>query len=782
MSLNEADTCREHVTPALDAAGWRKSPHALKEQHNFTDGRIHVTGNRAVRGTRKKADYVLQHTRDIPIAVVEAKDESHTPGAGLQQAKDYAEILGLKFAYSTNGHGIVEFDYITGAETALTAFPTPDALWARLTGNLGLNIAQSQRLATPSYTGGGYELRYYQQIAVNRVISAILSGDRRVLLTMATGTGKTKVAFQICWRLSKAKWNRAGDGQAPRILYLSDRTMLVDDPMAKDFRPFGDGRLRIENGEANLARQVYFSTYQAVAEDQSREGLFRQFPRDFFDLIVVDECHRGSAGETSPWKDILLYFGSAAQLGMTATPRRDVNADTYDYFGIPIYTYSLRQGIDDGFLAPYRVLRVVPTVDATGWRPTIGQMDANGRLIPDHEYGTPDFGPTISHLPRTEAIARHLSDFLTKTDRFAKTMVFCVDQEEAETMRTALVNLNKDITSVSPDYVCRVTADEGGIGKGHLSRFQDVETQTPTILTTSQLLSTGVDAPTCRNIVIARMVNSMVEFKQIIGRGTRVREDCDKLYFTILDYTGSATSNFADPDFDGDPAVSDEEQMDDEGVIVEGVDPPEKPGVTVGVPPPPPYDTPQPRKFYVKDGETVGIATELQLDLDKDGRRLAVTSITDLTARTVREMAASDAELRRRWADKSQRDAVLAELNEAGLDLDALAAEFHQPDADPLDLLCHVAWSIPVRTRGQRAAAARAHAEFFQRYSPRAREVLQSILKTYEEHGPREFVLPDIFRIPPLSEYGNPSEIATLFGGPKQLKEAVDQLQAIIYE
>ena len=387
-----------------------------------------------------------------------------------------------------------------------------------------------------------------------------------MLLTMATGTGKTDVAFQICWKLWSSKWNAKGDPtRKPRILYLADRNFLVDDPKDKTFSAFGDARHKIEGGNAVFSREMYFATYQSIAEDENRPGLYKEFARDFFDLVIVDECHRGSAKEKSNWREILEYFEPAYQLGMTATPKREDNRDTYLYFGNPIYTYSLRQGIDDGFLAPYRVHRIVTQWDAAGWRPSQEDIDRYGRRIPDELYGTADFERKVALLKRTETIARHLTDFLKKTDRFAKTIVFCVDQEHASEMRTALNNLNADLVQQFPDYVCRVTADEGDIGRGHMQRFQDVETRTPVILTTSQLLTTGLDAPTCRNVVLVRLVNSMVEFKQIIGRGTRVRDDYGKLWFNILDYTGTATRNFADPAFDGDPAFATQEEIDEYG-------------------------------------------------------------------------------------------------------------------------------------------------------------------------------------------------------------------------
>ncbi len=564
--ITEADTCRKYVLPKLIQAGWDDDSHSFTEQKTFTDGRIVLAGSKTRRHPQKRADYLLRYTRDFMIAVVEAKAAYKKAADGLQQAKDYAEILGLQFAYSTNGHGIVEFNFITGQESELDAFPSPDELWSALRAAHCLdddNLAQ--RLLTPSYHVTGMTPRYYQEIAINRVVEAILQGKHRILLTMATGSGKTVVAFQICWKLWNSRWNRTGEYRRPKILYLSDRNILVDYPKDNIFSPFGDARWKIENGEINKGREMYFSIYQAIAKDERRPGLYREYSPEFFDLIIVDECHRGSARDESNWREILEYFKPAFQLGMTATPLRQDNRNTYRYFGNPIYQYSLRQGIEDGFLAPYRVHRVITEWDSAGWRPSQGDLDRYGREIPDQEYHTEDFERVVALRARTNAIARHLTDFFQKTDRFAKTIVFCVDQEHADEMRRALNNLNKDLVQQYPDYVCRVTSEEGQIGRGHLGRFQELETSTPVILTTSQLLTTGVDIPTCKNIVLARIVNSMTEFKQIIGRGTRVRDDYDKFYFSILDYTGSATRLFADPEFDGDPALITEEQIDEAG-------------------------------------------------------------------------------------------------------------------------------------------------------------------------------------------------------------------------
>jgi len=450
---NEADTCRRYVVPLLQAAGWDNDPYRINEQVTFTDGRIIVAGRRGRRRPGKRADYILRFRPDFPIAVVEAKPSYSTPGEGLQQAKDYAEILGLKFAYATNGHGIIEFDYTTGLEREIDTFPTPEELWARLTTDQSLSTDAAERLLAPAYHLSGKSPRYYQEIAINRAVQAVAQGNPRILLTMATGTGKTVVAFQICWKLWNSRWNRTGEHRRPRILYLADRNILVDDPMAKIFAPFGDARWKITGGRAVHSREMYFAIYQSIAQDANRPGLYREFAPDFFDLIIVDECHRGSARDDSNWREILEYFQPAFQIGMTATPRRQDNADTYNYFGDPIYTYSLRQGIDDGFLAPYRVHRIVTTWDAVGWRPSQGDLDRYGREIPDEEYHTAEFERIVSLRARTEAVAHHLAEYMRRTDRFAKTIVFCVDQEHADEMRRALNNLNVDLVRDNPDYV-----------------------------------------------------------------------------------------------------------------------------------------------------------------------------------------------------------------------------------------------------------------------------------------------------------------------------------------
>jgi len=782
--LTEADTCRRYVLPKLYAAGW--SDEQINEQKTFTDGRIIVAGSKVRRLAQKRADYLLRYRRDFPIAVVEAKSIYAKPGDGLQQAKDYAQILGLKFAYATNGHGIIEHDFLTGRDNDVEGFPAPDELWGRIRGSEGIDDATAERVLAPCYHLSGKSPRYYQEIAINRAVQAILQGKRRVLLTLATGTGKTVIAFQICYKLWNSRWNRTGEYRRPRILYLADRNILVDDPKDKIFTPFGEARWKIE-GRANKGREMYFATYQAIAKDDRRRGLFREFPRDFFDLVVVDECHRGIARDESNWREILEHFEPAFQLGMTATPLRDDNRDTYAYFGKPLYLYSLKQGIEDGFLAPCRVHRILSTADAAGWRPTKGELDRYGREIPDGEYETKDFERLVALKARTEAIARNLTDFLKATDRFNKTIVFCVDQEHAEEMRKALNNCNTDLVEQYPDYVARVVSDEGKIGRGHLDRFMELETLVPAIVTTSQMLTTGVDVPTCKNIVLARVINSMTDFKQIIGRGTRVRDDYGKLYFNILDYTGSATRLFADPEFDGPPALLTEEQMDASGRQIESkvleeeqventeeLEIPTIDELDKG-------DGELRRKYYVDEG-TVKIAAHLVYELDVNGKQLRVVKFTDYTAENLRSMYPSAAALRSKWSSAQERAEIIQALEDRGISFEKLAEVANQPDADPFDLLCHVAFNAPLRTRRERAEMLkREKTDFFQQYGPDAREVLTQMLEKYVEYGTAQFQIPEVLYVTPFSDRRSVSEIVALFGRADQMRTAVNDMQTLLY-
>jgi type I restriction enzyme R subunit len=761
--LSEADTCRKFVVPKLVAAGWDSDPHSIAEQRTVTDGRIVPVGQGFIRKPPKRVDYLLRYTRDFALAVVEAKAAYKTAADGVQQAKQYAEMLGVKFAYATNGPEIIEFDYTSGLEQTIAGYPTPAELWQRYRNASGLqDQTAADRLLTPGNHQIGKGERYYQQIAINRAVETILKGQRRLLVTMATGTGKTVVAFQICWKLWSARWNRSGEYRRPRILYLADRNILVDQPKDGMFAAFGDARYKIEGGEVVKSREMYFAIYQALAEDERRFGLFKSFAPDFFDLIIVDECHRGSARDDSSWRAILEYFEPAYQLGMTATPLRVETRDTYRYFGNPIYEYSLRQGIEDGFLAPYRVHRVITEWDAAGWRPSRDELDRYGRAIPDDEYQTKDFERAVALRARTLTIARHLAEFMKKQDRFAKTIVFCVDQEHASEMRTALSNLNAEVVTQNPDYVCRVTADEGDIGRGHLSRFQDVDTRTPAILTTSQLLTTGVDVPTCKNVVLARVIGSMTEFKQIIGRGTRVRDDYGKLWFNIVDYTGSATRLFADPAFDGDPVRITEEELAEDGetTVITDIpvaEEPEEAGPAEIVEPP----AEERRKFYF-DGGQVEIAAHLVYELDPNGKQLRVVRYTDYAAETVRTLWPTTRELREQWADPVKRSEIIERLQERGIDFTELRDAAEQPDADPFDLLCHFAFNAPLRTRRERAQRLRSERkDFFERFGLEARQILDELVEKYAEHGDTQFALPDVLKVPPISSHGQVSDASS---------------------
>jgi len=776
--MNEADTCRTYVMPKLKSAGWEDD--FIAEQMVLTPGRIVPIGDRHTRKEGLRPDYVLFIRQNIPIAVVEAKAEYKSPAAGLQQAIQYAEMMGLKFAYSSNGKGVVEHDFITGLERDLETFPSPDELWGRLKGTLNLQSEEVEKDALSDYWQevGGKSPRYYQQVAINQAVNAVLTGQNRILLTMATGTGKTFVAFQIVWRLWKSK-------QKKRILYLADRNVLIDQAKDRTFSPMGQALQKIQ-GRAVKSREVYFSLYQALANPVTGENLYEKYPRDFFDLIIVDECHRGSANEFGSWRKILEYFESATQIGMTATPKRTDNVDTYDYFGEPIYTYSLRQGIDDGFLAPYRVYRVIPDVDASGLQIDPGVLDRFGREIPPDLYGTKDFERLISLLSRTEVVAKHLTEYLKRTNRMDKTIVFCVDQEHALDMRKALNNANVDLTRVHLHYVERVVSEEGSVGRGHLDNFQDPEKELPVILTTSQMLTTGVDAPTCRNVVLFRAINSMTDFKQIIGRGTRVSEEHNKFWFTIIDYVG-ATQLFYDPAFDGDPVRVTKTTIDNEGVETSVEDSEEG---TLESPHPSPLPQGEgmqigelPRKYYL-DNVQVYIAGEQAFELDPDGHILKTVEFTDYVTQNIRRLNLTAEHLKQSWTQAEQRKEILDQLRARGIDPDHLAHVTHHEEADALDLLLHVAYNAPLVSRRERAEKLRQKkANFFNTFTPAAREILNSLLEKYADYGIGEFdQLPRVLQVSPFDQYGSTYEIYRLFGGAEKLLQAVDELQKFLYE
>lgn len=780
---SEADTCRKEVLPKLYDSLWTDD--LILEQRTFTDGKIIVIGRKAKRQKAKRFDYLLRYSQSFPIAIVEAKKKYKSAADGLQQAKDYAQTLGLKFAYSTNGTEIIEFDFITGLETKVKKFPTPQELWDRYNKVEPIKPEAQETFLKPFHTIAGKEVRYYQRIAINQAVRAILEGQKRALLTLATGTGKTTVAFQIIYKLWNNRWNTKGEYRRPKVLFIADRSILVTDPHAKDFAVFGDARCLVPEEGLPSSREIYFSTYQSLAEDSNRAGQFRNLPRDFFDLIVIDECHRGSATDDSNWRVILDYFNTSVQVGLTATPLRNDNQDTYSYFGNPLYIYSLKQGIEDGFLAPYLVHRVVTEVDATGFRPEEGQLDDNGEIIPDGIYSTSDFENSLSYLPRTKAVAKHLYDFMQKNGRFDKTIVFCVNQEHADQFRRELSNLNNDLVQQYPDYVVRIVSEEGDIGKGHLSRFMDIDEEIPVIVTTSKLLSTGVDVPTCKNIAIFRMINSPTEFKQIVGRGTRVREDKEKLFFTILDYTGSATRQFADPDFDGEPPLITQEEIDENGQTVEGTfeefpnseqqnddfdNSPNTNNTSNGTPR---------RKYYVSEGSDSVVAESVQV-YGADGK-LRTIQFTQYAKEQITTLFPSVDELRSKWNDLQQRQHILEELENNGISLEQLTEITKQQEADPFDLLCFVAYDLKPLTRKQRVELLKKNkSDFFTHYSEKAREVLNMILEKYVDYGLNQ-IRPDIISVEPITQQGNQLEIVNEFGGIDKFKQAIEDLQKLLY-
>jgi len=785
---SEADTCRKEVLPKLYESQW--TDELILEQRTFTDGKIIVIGRKARRKKAKRFDYLLRYSQNFPIAIVEAKKKYKSAADGIQQAKDYAQILGLKFAYSTNGTEILEFDFITGLETKVSKYPTPTELWNRLNQAEPIKPEIQETFLKPFFATSGKEVRYYQRIAINRAVKAVLEGKKRALLTLATGTGKTTIAFQIIYKLWNNRWNIKGEHRRPKILFLADRSILVSDPHAKDFAVFGDARCLVPEEGLPSSREVYFSTYQSLAEDSNRTGAFRKLPRDFFDLILIDECHRGSATDDSNWRAVLDYFNTSVQIGLTATPLRDDNKDTYAYFGNPLYIYSLKQGIEDGFLAPYLVHRVVTETDATGFRPEDGQLDDNGELIPDGIYTTPDFENTLSYLPRTKAVVKHLHNFMVKYGRFDKTIVFCVNQEHADQFRREISNLNSDLVQQYPDYVVRIVSEEGDIGKGHLGRFMDIDEPIPVIVTTSKLLSTGVDVPTCKNIVIFRTINSMTEFKQIVGRGTRVREDKEKLFFTILDYTGSATRNFADPDFDGEPPLITEDEIDGAGNIIDGdewiPDPPtdepddwEDDEDDTDDPPTGGGGSEPRRKFYVSEGTVEIVAESVQI-LDANGK-LRTVQFTQYAKEQITTMFPSMNDFRSKWNDLQERQHILDELENNGISIEQLMDITKQKDVDPFDLLCFVAFDLKPLTRKQRADLLKKNKpDFFAHYSERAKEVLNLILEKYVDYGLNQ-IRPDIISVEPIAQQGNPIEIVNEFGGIDEFKKAINELQTLLY-
>ncbi len=779
--LSEQDICTKFITPALVAAGWDLHTQ-FREQVTLTAGQVIVRGKLVTRGKSKRADYVRYYKPNVPIAVVEAKDGNATVGQGMQQALDYAEMLDVPFAFSSNGDGFLEHDRTgtgTNVETALAmdAFPSPEALWRRYCDARKITTALEPVVAQDYYADPGAKPpRYYQVIAINRAIEAIARGQSRILLVLATGTGKTFTAFQIIWRLWKSRARK-------RVLFLADRNILVDQTKTNDFKPFGKAMTKITNRTVDKSFEVYLALYQAIAGTDEASDIFKQFSPDFFDLIVVDECHRGSAADNSAWREILAYFGSATQIGLTATPKETADVSTSTYFGEPIYTYSLKQGIEDGFLAPYKVVRFDLDKDLEGWRPPAGKRDANGEEIVDRIYGQSDFDRHLVLEQRTALVARKVTAFLKATDRFDKTIVFCEDIEHAERMRQALVNENADLCATNRKYVMRITGDNAE-GKAELDNFIHPEQRYPTVVTTSKLMSTGVDAQTCKVIVLDQTIRSMTEFKQIIGRGTRIREDFGKLYFTILDFR-RCTELFADPAFDGLPLVVYEPKgpdalvpPDHAPVGGDGTDGAESGAQGDGTD----VDADDPfggkRRKYVVGDVPVYVLKERVQYYARDGK-LVTESLREYAKHSVQEKYTSLDGFLRRWREADRKQAVVQELDAQGLLLDAVADEVGR-DYSAFDLVCHVAYGQPPLTRKQRASAVRKR-DYFTKYGDAARAVLEVLLAKYADEGVDDIEDLNVLKVSPLTTLGTPLEIIGRFGGKDAYFRAVRELEDELY-
>lgn len=806
-SLTERDICTKFILPAVKQAGW-DTMSQVREEVFFTKGRITVRGRLVARGSAKKADFILYYKPNIPIALIEAKDNNHSVGDGLQQGLDYAETLKIPFVFSSNGDGFVFHDRTGLSATKeqnlrLEQFPSPDDLWRLYCQSKGLDRSAQELVLQDYYDdGSGKAPRYYQVNAVNAAIEAIAKGQDRVLLVMATGTGKTYTAFQIIWRLWKA-------GRKKRVLFLADRNVLIDQTMVNDFRPFGGAMAKLSTKSKTIERadgadvdlplaldrkrridtsfEVYLGLYQAITGPEERQKLFREFSPDFFDLIVIDECHRGSAADDSAWREILEYFSSASQVGLTATPKETEYVSNIAYFGKSVFTYSLKQGISDGFLAPYKVIKVHIDRDVEGYRPEKGQLDRDGEEIEDRIYNAKDFDRNLVLDDRTKLVASKVTAFLKESgDRYQKTIVFCVDEEHAARMRQALINENKDLCDENARYVMRITGSDAA-GQAQIGNFIDPESRYPVIVTTSRLLSTGVDAQTCRLIVLDRPVGSMTEFKQIVGRGTRVHEDTQKFYFTLLDFRG-ATNHFADPDFDGKP-----EQIYEPGTN-DPITPPdtEPPGFEDGAQEDYKDDSPATtgedvafplgggeaqKKVYV-DGVSVRVVAERVEYLDANGK-LVTESLRDFTKSALLKHFASLDDFLRRWKGEERKDAIVKELTAEGLPLDVIAKELGV-DLDPFDLVCHIAFDRKPLTRRERAENVKKR-DVFSRYEGKARTVLDALLGKYADEGFLSLDDTNVLRIPPVNTLGTPVELIRAFGGKDGFARAVRDVQLELY-
>ncbi|EHN4785831.1 DEAD/DEAH box helicase family protein [Escherichia coli] len=797
-NLTEADIITKCVMPAILNAGWDNTTQ-IRQEVKLRDGKVIVRGKVAARRTVKSADIVLYHKPGIPLAVIEAKANKHEIGKGMQQGIEYARLLDVPFVFATNGDGFI-FRDATAAEgeclekqITLDDFPSPAELWQKFCLWKGYTQAQLPVITQDYYDdGSGKSPRYYQLQAINKTIEAVSNGQNRVLLVMATGTGKTYTAFQIIWRLWKSKNKK-------RILFLADRNILVDQTKNNDFQPFGTAMTKVSGRTIDPAYEIHLALYQAITGPEEDQKAFKQVAPDFFDLFVIDECHRGSASEDSAWREILDYFSSATQIGLTATPKETHEVSSTDYFGDPVYVYSLKEGIEDGFLAPYKVVRVDIDVDLQGWRPTKGQTDLNGEVIDDRIYNQKDFDRTMVIDERTELVARTITDYLKRTNPMDKTIVFCNDIDHAERMRRALVNLNPEQVKKNDKYVMKITGDDE-IGKAQLDNFINPKKAYPVIATTSELMTTGVDAKTCKLVVLDQNIQSMTKFKQIIGRGTRIDERYGKLWFTILDFK-KATELFADERFDGipekvmdttpediaDPESDFEEKLeeisehDDEQVT--GVDEPPAPPYQVtdtdDVGPLPEEDEKKIRKFHV-NGVAVGVIAQRVQYYDADGK-LVTESFKDYTRKTLLKEYASLDDFTRKWQDADRKEAIIHELEQQGIIWEVLAEEVGK-DLDPFDMLCHVVYGQPPLTRKERAENVRKR-NYFTKYSEAAQAVLDNLLDKYADAGVQEIESIQVLKLKPFDSMGTlPEIIKTGFGDRNGYNQALSELENEIYQ
>lgn len=780
-SLTEEDIKAQFITPAVVAAGWDINKQ-VRFEYEITDGRIILRGNTTVRGKRKRADYLLFYKSNIPLAIIEAKDNNHSVGAGLQQAIEYAEMLDVKYVYASNGDGFVEQNLLTGEvrNLALEEFPSPDELYDRYKADKGISATEEMAMMQPYYYTVGYKKpRYYQRVAINRTVDAIAGGRDRVLLVCATGTGKTFMSFQIIYRLWKS-------GLKKKILFLADRNVLVDQTISGDFKPFGGKMCKIENKKLDSSYEIYLGLYQQLSGEDGFEP-YKQFKPEFFDLIVVDECHRGSAKEESAWRKILDYFSGAAQLGMTATPIETKEASSQSYFGKPIYEYSLKQGIDDGFLAPYKVIRVGLDKDLMGYRPEKGKTDDYGYEIEDREYNVKDFDRNIVLERRTQAIAKRVTEYLKKTDRFSKTIVFCVDIEHAERMRQALINENKDLYKENNKYIMRITGDNAE-GKAQLDNFIDEDSTYPVIAVTSKLMTTGVDAKMCKLIVLDNNINSMTEFKQIIGRGTRLLEEYGKTYFTIMDFR-NASRLFADPSFDGNPEVVID--IPEDGEMVDPPIPADDtdntygtvdPDITVTPPKPVTPDYPEnddkPKKYYVRNVEVKVIAERVEY-LDKNGK-LITDNLIDYTRKNILGQYARLDMFLKKWNEAKKKQAIIEELAQEGVLLEAVREETGQADMDDFDLILHLAYDKKPLTRTERVNNVKKR-HYLYKYSELAQKVLGILMDKYADDGLKEIEETKVLQLSEFQRLGSPMKLVKEFGGKQGYEQAVKELEDEIF-